>query len=154
MRTISNKDPILTVGLNKPIQVVPQGTKETERDVSLIDGYPSDIIRLLVLQIPVQTLKLIDVRHGTKIIDALPHESGKGNEEPIKLDDAEYDWLVTQAEEHGPRIFGMNAARVMDAIEKTENKKRLEELQKDDKTEPERDEALESILEADEEAKT
>lgn len=107
MRYFPNQDLVSRMGVKEPLKVS-LDNKEGQ------DAKPADLVMFLLFNLTPGGLSVQDVRNGGRIFDAI-EEMGDGN--IFGLEDTLYDWLKKQVEEQAPRLFGMNARRLLDIVD-------------------------------------
>ena len=75
------------------------------------DATVGDLIRHLVRNMPVERME--DAQHGVRLLDLLPHE---GQEKVLNIEDADLAWLNGKVETLGPKVIGLMAARLKEAL--------------------------------------
>jgi hypothetical protein len=73
------------------------------------------LIYFLIIGMPVQELKMGDVHTGNLIISLVNERS-----DTLDLENSDFDWLKKAIDNYAPRIFGMNAIHLADAIKRAE----------------------------------
>ena len=73
------------------------------------DAYPGDLISYVLFGLPMRELTMGDATHGKRVIAAL-------NGKEIELEDADYSWLERMVDQYAPKVLGINAALLEQAI--------------------------------------
>jgi hypothetical protein len=84
---------------------------KTDLGGELGDASLADLIRVLIIRMPIDQLKMGDVYCGTKILGLA--EDCKEN---LELEDGDFDWLEQAVKAYAPKIFGMNALYLAQAM--------------------------------------
>lgn len=106
MHQIDNTAKIIRPQTGEPLQFV----EEDEGDESH-DARPSDLIGVLVRQIPVETMG--DADHGAQLLDMLRGEVG----DVLNIEKADHEWLMKKVKAQAPKVFGLTAKRFEDALQ-------------------------------------
>lgn len=89
----------------------------TEKPDTIENASLIDILEMLIMAIPREKLTMQDSINGYAFV-----QQASNNEDGyLKLDDGIYDWIKKQTYEWAPRIFGMNAFAVKQALENLES---------------------------------
>lgn len=110
MKTIDNALYLQAIGEGgKPHQMISldeAGERQSK------PAYPSDLIRIVIFNLPMQSLTMEDATHGRRVIEAIADApNGK-----IELEDADYSWLCRIVDDAAPKVLGISAALLKEAI--------------------------------------
>lgn len=109
MKEIDNATAILNAEGSAPFLV---GFDDDRADV---DAYVTDLICVLVRNMPVTTMK--DSEHGIRLLEQLREGRPDYRAEVVELEDADHAWLVAAVDTHGPLVLRLMASRVKEALE-------------------------------------
>ena len=104
MKQIDNTLKVINPITGEPQQFV--GEDEETRDAR-----PSDMIGVLVRQIPIETMD--DSDHGAQLLDMLRGDIG----DVLNIERADHEWLMKKIKAFGPKVFSLAAKRVEDALQ-------------------------------------
>jgi len=106
MKHIDNAEPVKAIGTDQPFTI------EWDMEKGPTAAYPADLIRLVIQSLPIEGWTLVDSRHGARCLEAvLKPENGT-----VDLEDADYDWLRRVVTDHAPKLLGINAVLLDDAL--------------------------------------
>jgi hypothetical protein len=91
----------------------------TEQDGIQHNASLADVISHFCHQLPMQQMTMLDATHGTRVVQASLQANGV-----LELEDADYSWLVSKVDEYAPRIYGINAVMLREALGPAENRER------------------------------
>ena len=106
MKTIDNSEPLIAIGTDQPFSI----TWDTEKGAE--SAYPADLIRLVIQRLPTDGWTLVDSRHGARCLEAIMKPANGA----VELEDADYDWLRRMVNDHAPKLLGINAVLLDDAL--------------------------------------
>ena len=106
MRYFPNVEVVKRMGVNEALKVSLDNKEPA-------DAKPADLVMFLLFNLTPTTLTLEDVRKGGRIFDAIEQSEG----DAFGIEDTLYDWLKEKVEEQAPRLFGMNARRLLQIVE-------------------------------------
>ncbi len=106
--TIARKPFLTTVEDEKGEVVMLEGSKPKTKNAKT-----ADLIKTLVFNLPVQNLTMKDSREAQRVLDQL--ELAKDG--VLNIEDAEHEWLKGKVDEVGPKIFGVNAIMLLEALD-------------------------------------
>ena len=72
-----------------------------------------EALRILTFSIPPQALTMKDCVEGQRLIGQI----AACTDGVLSIEEAEHDWIKGIVETHGPRLFGMNAVVIKEALE-------------------------------------
>lgn len=105
MKQIANTT-MIAPGADKPFTIT------MEEGVPPKDARVSDLVRLLVQRLPVKTMA--EAEYGVRVLDATPRDEAG---EILNLEDADYSWLMKMVDEEAPKLLGLMAVRLRDALQ-------------------------------------
>jgi len=92
-----------------------EGKPIKDRDEHTVDL--KTMVRNFLYMLPVEKLLMKDSINAKKVVEAFDQGLDK-----ISLEDEQYEWLHKMIEDYGPRVFGVNAIMIKEALEKRPEK--------------------------------
>ncbi len=108
MKHILNLDVVNRMGVKEALKVSLGGES--------VDAKPADLVQFLLFNLSQNTITMDDVRKGARIFQAI-EDAGEAKQDYFTIEDADYDWLKKNVEDQAPRLFGMNAWRLIQVVE-------------------------------------
>ncbi len=141
-KQIDNSIPLLTpTGEGNYILNTVEDDEEHPGKVKIVaskEAHPSDLIRLLVERIPVESMA--DSHHGIRLLELVrKDDDGEPCPDKLKIEDADYSWLMKRLGAAGPKALGLMASRLKDALEPMSHAKRKKDRKKAKQEEAEED---------------
>lgn len=91
---------------------------KTDLNGEMEDASIADLVRVLIIRMPMDQLKMGDVYCGTKIL-----ELAKDCKKTLEMEDGDFDWLEQAVKTFAPKVFGMNAIYLARAVEEAKKEK-------------------------------
>lgn len=85
------------------------------RKIKIVDATVIDVVKMLILRHPAQTLTRQDSIHGDRLWDQMEKTKTNG---VLHIEDAEWDWLMKKLQDDavGAKIFGTSIYRIEQSI--------------------------------------
>ncbi len=77
------------------------------------DANLKDLLRLLIFTMPADKITMEDSIHAHRFFNQVSAATNG----TLPIEDAEHDWIKKKVAEYGPRIFGINAVMVQEALD-------------------------------------